>query len=107
MPPEGMPCDTLASLTKHIAQFAPSHDRDGSFPQEAFAEFARRGLLARPPIQQGKIWQLLELLVAVGTGDLSAGRIFEGHANTVWLIDTFGAAASRTLAATPPRFPAR
>lgn len=88
----------LQQLSRHIAQYAPDHDRDGSFPREAFAEFARLGLLAGPPIARGDMARLLSVLVAIGEGDLSAGRIFEGHVNSVWLIETFGNAETRHMA---------
>lgn len=90
----------LQDLSSHIAQFSVDHDRDGSFPHEAFAEFSRRGLLANPPVRKGDMANLLGLLVAIGEGDLSAGRIFEGHVNSVWLIETFGDPHTRAMAKT-------
>lgn len=98
MPSNRLLASDLRNLTDHIAQYAPGHDNDGSFPVEAFAEFARLGVLADPPIERGGMERLMALLVAIGTGDLNAGRIFEGHVNSVWLIETFGRAATRELA---------
>lgn len=94
---EGFNSGMLDQLTERLSQFAPAHDRDGSFPVEAFAEFARLGLLKSPPVEKGNIATLLRLLVAIGAGDLSSGRIFEGHVNAVWLIETFGDKYSREM----------
>lgn len=98
MRPDDFSQDALTTLTQHIAQFAPAHDRDGSFPHQAFAEFAKRGLIANPPVGPGQFIQLLHLLTAIGEGDLSAGRIFEGHVNSVWLIESFGSLGTRAMA---------
>lgn len=94
---EGLSPGALQALTEHIARYAADHDSNGSFPSEAFSEFARLGLLNKPPIGEGQMAQLLALLVAIGEGDLSAGRIFEGHVNSVWLIETFGGAETRAM----------
>lgn len=90
-----------ASLTAAIADFAAAHDRDGSFPKEAFGELSNRGLVSTPPVGIGEMRHLLALLVAVGEGDLSAGRIFEGHVNAVWLVKRFakGAALDAAISA--------
>lgn len=90
----------LEELSRHISRYASDHDRDGSFPSEAFIEFARQGILENPPVKKGEIAKLLGLLIAIGEGDLSAGRIFEGHVNSVWLIETFGDAAMRSATQT-------
>lgn len=86
------------ALTDQLAQFAPTHDQDGSFPKEAFNALAERDLLIHPPTGRGEFGKLLHLLVAIGAGDLSAGRIFEGHVNSVWLIERFGNKATRAVA---------
>lgn len=38
---------------------------------------------------------ILEILFEIGKGDLSVGRIFEGHLNALLLIDDFGTAAQK------------
>lgn len=83
----------LSDLTTAIARDAAAHDADGSFPTAAFAELARRGLLEAPPVGAEEMRPLLRLLAAVGRGDLSVGRIFEGHVNAVWLVRRFGTPA--------------
>ncbi|APH72963.1 acyl-CoA dehydrogenase family protein [Aquibium oceanicum] len=90
--------DSFAGLSEAIAAHAPAHDANGSFPQEAFEELAMRGHLGRPPIAVGQAADLLHLLSAVGRGDLSVGRIFEGHVNALVLIDRFGTAHQRETA---------
>ena len=81
---------TLADV---LARHAPRHDGDGSFPSEAFGELGRRGVLGAPPLED--IRQLLALLVDIGQGDLNAGRIYEGHVNAVWLLETYGSEQAR------------
>lgn len=85
----------LASLSGTISRHAAEHDADGAFPQEAFAELAALGLLSDPPVEDGAMRPLLRLLAAVGRGDLSVGRIYEGHVNACWLIGRHGTPAQR------------
>ncbi len=82
----------LPALTQAIAAHAADCDRDGSFPADAFAHLAGLGLLAEPPVAPAEMPRLLRLLAAVGRGDLSVGRIFEGHVNAVYLLRTYGSA---------------
>lgn len=93
MPRDRNGCDPLRRLSETIAAQAVERDRDGGFPREAFAALAAEGLLSDPPRD---IWPLLKLLAAVGRGDLSAGRIFEGHVDARSLIDRFGTPKQRT-----------
>lgn len=79
-----------AALRKHGAR----HDEDGSFPAENFDLLRSHGA-ARPPIGAGDMLVLLALLAAVGRGDLSTGRIFEGHVNACWLVETYGTPRQR------------
>ena len=91
---------SLRSLSEAIARDGASRDRDGGFPAEAFAELARHGFLANPPLQPREMRSLLMLLAAVGRGDLSVGRIFEGHVNALYLIRKYGSAAQSKRFAT-------
>lgn len=85
----------LAALSGTIARPAAEHDADGTFPHEAFVELAALGLLSDPPVEDGAMHRLLRLLAAVGRGDLSVGRIYEGHVNACWLIGRHGTCAQR------------
>lgn len=73
-----LPSD-LPSLSKSLARQGAARDADGGFPTEAFADLARRGLVDAPPIGPAEMRELLLVLAAVGRGDLSVGRIYEGH----------------------------
>lgn len=81
------------ALAQAIAAKAAARDADGGFPAEAFSELRRRGLLAEPPIAPAEMPRLLRLLAVVGRGDLSVGRIFEGHVNALSLILDSGSVA--------------
>ena len=81
------------ALSEAVAREAAARDRDGGFPTESFALLARDGLLGDPPVEPDEMGALLRVLAAVGRGDLSVGRIFEGHVNAVLLIRKYGTAA--------------
>jgi alkylation response protein AidB-like acyl-CoA dehydrogenase len=83
---------TLKSLSKAIARHGSARDHDAGFPKEGFAELAEGGFLSHPPVGSSEMRPLLMLLAAVGRGDLSVGRIFEGHVNAVYLIQKYGSA---------------
>jgi alkylation response protein AidB-like acyl-CoA dehydrogenase len=85
----------LVELSRRIAEGAVAGDADGAFPAAAFEVLRGAGLLARPPIRPDGAKALLRLLAAVGRGDLSVGRIFEGHVNAAWLIDRCGTEGQR------------
>ena len=88
----------LAGLSAAISLHAAARDRDGGFPVEAFDELFARGLVGEPPLQFEQAGELLHLLSVVGRGDLSTGRIYEGHVNTLFLIDRFGTPEQREIA---------
>ncbi|MFD2236164.1 acyl-CoA dehydrogenase family protein [Aureimonas populi] len=90
--------ERLARLRHTIALHAPARDADGAFPREAFDELNACGALADPPSGPGEMAALLALLATVGRGDLSTGRIFEGHVNALFLIDSFGTDEQRERA---------
>lgn len=78
---------------------AADRDADGGFPAAAFAALHRLGLVGEPPSRPSEIGRLLRLLAAIGRGDLSVGRIYEGHVNALVLIEQFGSLAQRADAA--------
>ena len=91
------------ALTEAAGAEAAARDRDGAFPGAAFAGLRNLGLIGAPPLGLNEAPRLFRVLAAVGRGDLSVGRIFEGHVNALLLIDMFGRAEQRahyrTLAA--------
>lgn len=95
------PEPTLSVTSDQIADAASlaaaARDADGGFPTQAFEALAAIGATARPPLAARDMTQLLHLLATVGRGDLSVGRIFEGHVNTLFLMKTCGTAAQQRL----------
>ena len=91
---------------KGVADFAAGNaaaiDRDGAFPVDEFQAIAAAGLLTAPlsraqgglglGTEPGRFGALLKLLTTFGRGNLAVGRLYEGHANAVQLIETFGSA---------------
>jgi hypothetical protein len=61
------------------------------------------GLIGAPPLGLNEAPRLFRVLADIGRGDLSVGRIFEGHVNALFLIHMFGRPEQRahckTLAA--------
>jgi alkylation response protein AidB-like acyl-CoA dehydrogenase len=84
------------ALTQAAAADAAARDDDGAFPAAAFDRLGRLGVISNPPLQPAEAAQLLRVLAAMGRGNLSVGRIFEGHVNALLLIQLFGDAAQRT-----------
>ena len=85
------------ALTELAAIDAPERDRDGEFPAKAFAGLQRLGLIGKPPLQTEEIASLLRVLAAIGRGNLSVGRIYEGHVNALLLLQRFGTSAQRAV----------
>lgn len=83
------------SLTPAIAACAAGKTDDSAFPQAAFDLLRDCGVVAAPPLAAEDVSALLRLLADVGRGDLSVGRIFEGHVNARLLIETFGTATQK------------
>lgn len=75
-------------------------DKQGIFPVEEFRQIAAAGLLTAPLSRQlGGLGlgfetlhtgEFLLLLKDLGLGNLVIGRIYEGHANALQLVQTFG-----------------
>lgn len=94
-PPELTPGFVLADVTTAASVGGGARDADGAFPREAFEALTGLGLTGNPPIADRSMPHLLCLLAAVGRGDLSVGRIFEGHVNAMFLIQSHGSTAQR------------
>ena len=86
---------------------ADEHDTDGAFPSEDIVNLHAAGLLLAPfPTAMGGVGlgtdagdptALLDVLVAVGGGNLTLGRLYEGHVNAVKLVARYGNAANLAL----------
>jgi len=83
------------ALSQAAETDAAERDADGSFPEAAFANLKRLGLVGDPPLQAAEMPRLLRCLAAIGRGSLSVGRIFEGHCNALLLIRLFGTPLQR------------
>jgi alkylation response protein AidB-like acyl-CoA dehydrogenase len=89
-----------AEIAQHCSTHASTIDQHGAFPVREFELIAEAGLLAVPLLPQwgglglgidaSLMYELLLLLRLMGWGNLSVGRIFEGHVNALQLIQTFG-----------------
>jgi alkylation response protein AidB-like acyl-CoA dehydrogenase len=86
---------SYVALTRAAAQDAPDCDANGSFPERAFDELRALGILRSPPIAAADAKMLFGVLAAIGRGNLSVGRIFEGHCNALVLIEQFGTTDQR------------
>ncbi len=96
----------LSTLTETFAQRADGYDRAATFPAEDFDDLAAAGLnaptvprshggLGLGPLQGDThaLWQMTEQLAAA---DLSLARCWEGHTNSLVLIDALGSEAQKT-----------
>jgi alkylation response protein AidB-like acyl-CoA dehydrogenase len=83
------------ALTAAAGLDAAACDKRGAFPARAFDRLRSLGLVRNPPLAPADIKVLLRSLIAIGRGDLSVGRIFEGHCNALALIEQYGSASQR------------
>jgi alkylation response protein AidB-like acyl-CoA dehydrogenase len=87
-------------IADQAAANAPSVDRIGGFPASDFDRLADAGLLIAPlradlggvglGFESSQMSLTLQVLKQIGRGNLSLGRVFEGHVNGLQLIQTFG-----------------
>ncbi|HYI14913.1 MAG TPA: acyl-CoA dehydrogenase family protein [Thermomicrobiales bacterium] len=100
---------TARQVADEIATLAAGTDDERAFPVEEFRLIREAGLLAAPLPQNAggcgldgspaTALDLLLLLKEVGRGNLSVGRLYEGHVNALQLIQTFGTPDQITRAA--------
>ena len=83
------------ALTEVAGTDASERDRDGLFPERAFDGLRQLGLVGKPPLKSVEVGRLLRVLPAIGRGNLSVGRIYEGHVNALLLISWFGTPSQR------------
>jgi alkylation response protein AidB-like acyl-CoA dehydrogenase len=92
---EGRSWISHKALAHAAGEEASARDQDGRFPKAAFEALRRLGVTGRPPLASDEAQSLFRILAAVGRGDLSAARIFEGHLNALLLIRLFGSEAQQ------------
>jgi alkylation response protein AidB-like acyl-CoA dehydrogenase len=83
------------AIAATVGSCAAERDRDGKFPFSAFEGLKQLRLIGNPPLRASEAAVLFRVLAAVGRGDLSVARIFEGHINALFLIQLFGTAGQR------------
>lgn len=94
------PLSRAAEVADYCAANAATIDQNGAFPAREFELIAEAGLLTVPlhrdlgglglGIEAEVTYELLMLLKQMGCGNLSVGRVYEGHVNALQLIQTFG-----------------
>jgi alkylation response protein AidB-like acyl-CoA dehydrogenase len=92
--------ETVDEVVEFSRANAGEIDEEGAFPVEEFARLADAGLLAAPVAREhgglgfgaepARSHDLLYLLKRLGYGNLAVGRLYEGHANALQLIQTYG-----------------
>ena len=93
----------VARLSERMAQHREQQSEEAArrFPEQEFAWLREAGLLSitlpgQPlAFNQAPTARQLQLLKLIGRGNLSVGRIYEGHINALYLIHLFGAPAQR------------
>ena len=91
---------TAVEIANEAALEAPLVDRIGGFPEKAFGEIAKAGFLVAPltselgglgwGVESSQTALVLQILKQIGRGNLSLGRVYEGHVNGLQLVQTFG-----------------
>jgi alkylation response protein AidB-like acyl-CoA dehydrogenase len=91
--------DRVRHLVPWMRQRAPALDEAAGFPDDEIATLRDAGALAVPlPLEHGGD-ALRDLLVALGSGNLSVGRIFEAHVNARHLVARYGIAQQKAQVA--------
>ena len=103
----------LARVVEQLQASAPDLDREGAVADQQVALLAEAGLLGAPAprafgglglgTEGGDTTTLLGLLSEIGRGNLSLGRIYEGHVNALQLICTYGTRQQMEQAAADAR----
>ena len=98
--PDAARAVSLSALVEQLQAMAPDLDREGAVPSREMQALAAAGLLGMPTprtlgglgygTESGETIHLLALLCELGRGNLSIGRIYEGHVNALQLIATIG-----------------
>jgi alkylation response protein AidB-like acyl-CoA dehydrogenase len=98
--PSNLVLQRAAAVAETLAIHAAHYDASMTFPIESFQAIRGAGLLkaalssehggADLDGRSSTSLALLRMLKHIGRGDLSVGRLFEGHVNALQLIQTFG-----------------
>ena len=91
--------DRVVELSTALNALGEAIDHTGSFPHAAIDAVRQAGLLMAPFNRQhggtslgckGQADDLVHVLRLIGAGDLSVGRLYEGHVNAVHLVQRYG-----------------
>ncbi len=91
---------TAVDIANAAAGRAAAVDCFGGFPEKAFERLGEAGFLSAPlhsdwggvglGFQSKQTGLTLQILTQMGRGNLSVGRVYEGHVNALQLVQTFG-----------------
>ncbi|MCB2409910.1 acyl-CoA dehydrogenase [Hymenobacter lucidus] len=93
------PVAAAAALAPRLFGQAASSDQPGGFPKEEFQWLRAAGLLTAPLahklggadlMRPAYTLDLLHTLKHIGRGNLAVGRVYEGHANALQLLQRYG-----------------
>ncbi|MER0240122.1 acyl-CoA dehydrogenase family protein [Fulvimarina sp. MAC8] len=85
------------ALSDGLSALSAAYEQEAAYPHSSFSLLSKFPLGSHPPLDPADVLTLLQLLAAVGRGDLSVGRIYEGHVNALLLIKSFGTERQRAL----------
>jgi alkylation response protein AidB-like acyl-CoA dehydrogenase len=93
----------VATLIPGMRRRAVALDEDAIFPTEDMTALREVGALSIPlPVDGGRQDEatdlLVSLLTAIGSGNLSVGRLFEAHINALHLLGRYGTDLQRSAA---------
>ena len=93
-------------LVRDLARLGDHYDTVRAHPADSIERLAKAGLLRRfAPVESGgenfvdasaRHQAMFDALRRVGRGDLSVGRLFEGHVNAMALFDWYATGAQKT-----------
>ena len=97
-------------VSRTARECAADRDETGNFPETEFQALHAHGLLTAPLPRSlgglglgsecGEMHALMRILAILGWGNLSLARLYEGHANALLLVATFGTEKQQEQAAT-------
>lgn len=98
-PTDRLHTDRLVEVSDTLFDLGTEIDTAGAFPADAIEVLRAAGLLMAPFEThyggdglgcQTQADKLVEVLRLIGAGDLSTGRLYEGHVNAVLLVQRYG-----------------